>query len=55
MDPRNYGTRSNGRQLAPDRGSLGEELDALDGSACFDDDDDYLEESPETGHFPHDA
>jgi hypothetical protein len=60
-DPREYQRRGHER-MAPDRGSLGEELDDLDGSAIWADDDeaddrslDYLEQSPERGVFPHDA
>jgi hypothetical protein len=57
MDPRDYQVPGLGR-LAPDRGSLGDELDDADGSLIWGDDprsDDYLEQTPETGHFPHDA
>lgn len=52
QDPRTYDKRGLGL-AAPDR-SVFEELDELD-SPSIPDDDDYLEQSPETGHFPHDA
>lgn len=53
-DPREYQLRGRER-LAPDRGSAAEEADYLDGYLGHDCDDDYLEQSPETGYFPHDA
>lgn len=49
-DPRDY--QRGIPRLSPDQGSLQERQDELDGSL---DDADCLEESAETGFFPHDA
>lgn len=56
-DPRSRSHRS----LSPDQGTLDERLDEIDGSAMDEPGDywalpdDALEQSPETGIFPHDA